>query len=416
MQSATIITIGDELLIGQVVDTNSAWIGRALSERGVAVRRRIAVADDLLDIEQALQQALNSSQVVIVTGGLGPTKDDITKHALASFFGVPMYRDEAVFEHVRTLMATRGVEFNSLNQSQADVPSGFTALGNAVGTAPGLFRDTGSALLFCLPGVPFEMKELLNDKVLPIIESKFSLQAVLHSTVLVYGLPESELAVAIAEWEDALPDFLKLAYLPNPGGIRLRLSAYGVDRAQVEPLIAQQFEALRTIIPDYYLGYEPTSIEFALGAMLSERGANVAVAESCTGGTIAARLTANSGASAYFKGGVVAYDNTVKTNVLGVSPDLIASHGAVSAEVVEAMAVGVLRAMGSDYSIATSGVAGPTGGSDQKPVGTVWVAVAERDGAVHSYCKNFGEPRSVCIDRSSSFAINALRLLVRSSN
>lgn len=413
MQNATIITIGDELLIGQVVDTNSAWIGSTLSDHGMAVRERLAVADSLPDIQEALSRALSRSDVVIVTGGLGPTKDDITKHAVASFFGVTMHRDEEVFDHVRSLMAARGVEFNALNQGQADLPDGFSALHNAVGTAPGLFRDTGSALLFCLPGVPFEMKELFTNNVLPIIESRFALQSVLHSTVLVYGLPESELAVAIAKWEEALPDYLKLAYLPNPRGIRLRLSAYGVDRAVVEPIIDDRFTALRTIIPDHYLGYEPTSIEAAVGELLTQRAASVAVAESCTAGTIAARFAANAGASAYFKGGVVAYDNTVKTNVLRVASDLISTHGAVSAEVVEAMATGVIEAIDTDYAIATSGIAGPTGGSELKPVGTVWVAVAERGGAVRSYCKNFGQPRSVCIDRSSSFAINALRLLLQ---
>lgn len=411
MQSVAIITVGDELLIGQVVDTNSAWIGSTLSEIGITVTNINSVADRAQAIEQALSHALANYSVVIMTGGLGPTKDDITKHTVARFFDVPLVRDMAVYDHVKTLLALRGVEFNELNQGQADMPQGFTALHNAVGTAPGLFRDTGSTLLFCLPGVPFEMKQLLLEQVVPRIRSKFTLPDVVHSTALVYGLPESELAIRIESWESALPDFLHLAYLPNPSGIRLRLSAYGVDRTKVAPMIEERFAALAQIIPDEFLGMEPTSLDTAVGRLLCERGAMVAVAESCTGGAIAARFTARAGSSAYFAGGVVAYSNDIKINVLKVDSELISRYGAVSEQVVRAMALGVQRLTGAAYAIATSGIAGPDGGSAEKPVGTVWVAVATGEG-VRSVVRNFGSPRSVCIDRTVSFAIDMLRKAV----
>ncbi|MEG2606466.1 MAG: CinA family nicotinamide mononucleotide deamidase-related protein [Mucinivorans sp.] len=411
MQNATIITIGDELLIGQVIDTNSAWIGQRLGAIGVQVLQRIAIGDVNTQIIDTITTSLAASDVVIVTGGLGPTKDDITKAALCSLFDCSMVRHEAVFAHVARLMAERGIDFNALNQSQADVPYGFTVLPNTLGTAPGLMRECGRSLLFCLPGVPFEMKELLDKEVLPAIASHFALSSVLHSTMLVFGLPESELASRIAEWEDALPDFLHLAYLPNPSGIRLRLSAYGVDREEVSQMMAAQFEALQKLIPDYIVGPWPTSLEAAVASMLVEGRATLSAAESCTGGVIASRFTAMAGASEYFKGGVVAYDNSVKINTLGVPSDTLAEHGAVSKEVVEAMAEGVRRVMATDYAIATSGIAGPTGGSALKAVGTVWVAVASKEG-VSSWVKNFGQPRSVCIDRASCAALNALRLIL----
>lgn len=412
MQSVAIITIGDELLIGQVVDTNSAWIGSRMAENGLAVKDIHSVSDTSEAITEALDRTLGRFDVVITTGGLGPTKDDITKHTLARYFGLDMERDEAVFAHVRALMAARGVEFNALNQSQGDMPRGFTALHNAVGTAPGMFYESRGTLLFSLPGVPFEMKSLLEDHVLPIIDQRLSRQSVLHRTMLVYGLPESELAARIEAWEDALPDFLHLAYLPNPGGIRLRLSAYGVDSSLTDPIIDECFAELCTLIPECVVGEWPTSIEAEVGRLLAERGAYMATAESCTGGAIAARITAVAGASRYFKAGVVAYSNDTKVGVLEVDGSLIATYGAVSTEVARAMAVGAREVLGVDYAIATSGIAGPDGGSGEKPVGTVCVAVAGPD-SVETFRKNFGQPRGVCVERASSFALNALRLMLR---
>lgn len=411
--TAQIITIGDELLLGQVVDTNSAWLGSELADAGVRLTTITSVADSVAAIEDALRIALSRSSVVITTGGLGPTKDDITKHTLASFFDVALQRDESVFEHVRAMMNARGVEFNSLNQCQADVPAGFTALRNAVGTAPGLMKQIDGRLLFCLPGVPFEMKELFSKQVLPIIKERFSLRAEQRLTVLVFGIAESELSALIAPWEDSLPHYMSLAYLPNPRGIRLRLSVYDVPNG-VDAVgeIKAQFAILRGMIEQYYIGYEPISLEAEIARLLVERGSTLSVAESCTGGAISARCTALAGASKWYRGSVTAYDNSVKTAMLGVDVALIESYGAVSAGVVEAMADGARTRLGSDYAIATSGIAGPDGGSEAKPVGTVWIGVATPDG-VHSFCRNFGSPRAVCIERATSAALNALLQQIR---
>lgn len=412
MPSAALITVGDELLLGQVVDTNSAWLGAELSARGITVAEILSVADRSEAIQEAVERELGRHSVVITTGGLGPTKDDITKLTFARIFSNGrLYRDPVVFAHVERLLTERGVAFNELNQAQADVPEGFSALENRVGTAPGLWYEAkNGAVLVALPGVPFEMKELFALQVAPRLEQKFGGSAAVHSTVLVYGLPESELAQRIEAWENALPETIKLAYLPNPRGIRLRLSAYGVaDKGAVEHEIEERFATLQTIIPQHYLGYEPTSLEQMVGELLAAKKATVAVAESCTGGTVCGRLTAVAGASGYVQGGVVAYANQVKINTLGVEPTLIEQYGAVSEPVARAMAAGVCRALNADYGVATSGLAGPTGGSAEKPVGTVCVAVADRWGGVWSATKNFGQPREVCVGRASSFALDALR-------
>ena len=412
MPRAALVTVGDELLLGQVVDTNSAWLGAALSAGGITVGEILSVSDRPDAIEEAVRRELAHFDVVLTTGGLGPTKDDITKTTLAKIFSAGrFFRDEKVFDRVRSMLSARGVAFNELNQGQADVPEGFLALENLVGTAPGLwYEHSNGSVLVCLPGVPFEMKELFEKQVMPRLTEKFGDAAAVHSTVLIYGLPESELAERIAEWESALPDGLKLAYLPNPRGIRLRLSAYGVEnKKQTQEQIGLRWAELEKMIPELFLGLEPTSLEEAVGRLLTERGATVGVAESCTGGSVAARLTSVAGASGWVRGGVVAYSNEVKIGVLGVEAELIERYGAVSEEVVRAMARGAVRALGADYGIATSGVAGPTGGSAEKPVGTVCLGVADRWGGEWSVRRNFGQPREVCVSRSGSAALDGLR-------
>lgn len=411
--TAQIITVGDELLLGQVVDTNSAWIGEQAADSGFSVCEILSVADKREAITEALSRGLAKYDVVIMTGGLGPTKDDITKHTIAEFFGVDLVRNDDLYKQVERYMAERGVAFNALNQAQADVPRGFTALPNPVGTAPGLYGQHNGKLLFCLPGVPFEMKGLFVNEVLPIVKAKFVLKSVIRRTVLVYGIAESELAVTISDWEDALPPYMSLAYLPNPKGIRLRLSVCdtpsGVDAVSE---IEAKFKTLKTIIPQYYLGYEPTSIENEIACRLAELGHTLGIAESCTGGNIAARCTALSGASRWFRGSVTAYSNEVKSAILGVDAALISTYGAVSGAVVEAMASGARQVLGSTYAIATSGIAGPEGGSAEKPVGTVWIGVAT-PGGVHSFMKNFGQPRGVCVERASSAALSALLTVLK---
>lgn len=406
---AEIITIGDEILIGQIVDTNSAWIAERLNEAGIRVMSRISVGDDAGAIKDALADAFNSADVVIMTGGLGPTKDDITKVTLADFFGCPMVENREVGEMNRHMLSLRGIEYNALNQSQAMLPACCTPLPNPLGTAPGMWFERDGKVLVALPGVPFEMKHLLAEEVLVRLRVHYKLGDVTHRTMLTFGIAESILAERIAPWEDALPHWLRLAYLPNPSGIRLRLSAYDVDGATAQREIDEQFARLKEIISEYVVGYGETSVQAEVAEILRSGGRTLAVAESCTGGSIAARFTAMAGASDYFRCGVVAYAADVKAAVLGVDPAVIESRGVVSREVAEQMAEGARRVGGADYAIATTGVAGPAGGTDENPVGTVWIAVAHPEGVV-SRRVSFGGQREQIIDRASAAAINMLRL------
>lgn len=405
---ATIITIGDEILIGQITDTNSVSIARHLNAAGIVVLAKNSVGDDAARITEAVERALRDSEVVVLTGGLGPTKDDITKKTLAALFGCGMVRDEAVAAHVERMLAARGIEYNELNRAQALVPAACTVLFNAHGTAPGMWFERDGRAVISLPGVPFEMEHLMQDEVMPRLRRRFSLRQIVHRTLVTSGLAESMLAERIAAWEEALPSYLRLAYLPNPGAVRLRLSAYEVEGGAAEREIERQFEALRRLIPRYVVGYETASVQELVHRMLTERGATLATAESCTGGAIAARFTAMAGASAYFRGGVVAYSNDLKREVLGVSATDLERFGAVSEPVARQMAEGVRRLAGSDYAVATTGIAGPSGGSDEKPVGTVWIAVAGPHGTVAA-CRQCGTDRGQIIDRASAFAIGMLR-------
>ena len=409
MIKATIITIGDEILIGQIVDTNSASISKHLNTAGITVEEKLSIGDEANQIEQTLQRVLLSSQVVIITGGLGPTKDDITKHTLARIFNSSMHEDERVCEHVRTLLERRGISFNELNRGQAMVPDCCTVLFNAYGTAPGMWFETESgAVVISLPGVPFEMEHLMEDEVMPRLKAHFSLHANVHRTMITAGLPESMLAERIEEWEDALPKWMKLAYLPAPNIVRLRLSAYDREDGQAaREAINAEFDKLHNIIPGHIVGFEGATMQSLVHEVMRERGLTLATAESCTGGTIASLFTAMAGASAYFLGGVVAYANEVKRDVLGVNYDDIMTHGAVSETVARQMAEGVRHTTGADYAIATTGIAGPTGGSEAKPVGTVWMAVATPTHTV-AVMRNSGLDRGQIISRASAYAIELL--------
>lgn len=410
--NASVITIGDEILIGQIVDTNSVSIARRLNSAGIVVHEKISVGDDRAQIVSALSHALGVSQVVILTGGLGPTKDDITKKTLADLFGSRLVCDPAVSAHVERMLAQRGIEFNELNRSQALVPACCTVLFNAHGTAPGMWFEHEGRIVVSLPGVPFEMEHLMQDEVMPRLKARFALKSIVHRTLITSGLAESMLAARIEAWENALPSYLKLAYLPNPGSVRLRLSAYEVEGESVSREIERQFEALCALIPQYVVGYETASVQELIHRQLTESGRTLAVAESCTGGTIAARFTAMPGASAYFLCGVVSYSNEAKIKVLGVDPETLDRHGAVSEQVARQMAEGVRRVAGADFAVATTGIAGPSGGTDEKPVGTVWMAVATPRGTT-AVLKQCGTDRGQIIDRASSFAIALLRDEIR---
>lgn len=409
MIKATIITIGDEILIGQIVDTNSASISKHLNGAGITVEEKTSIGDEAEQIELTLQRVLQTSQVVIITGGLGPTKDDITKHTLARIFNSSMHEDERVCEHVRTLLERRGITFNDLNRGQAMVPDCCTVLFNAYGTAPGMWFETESgAVVISLPGVPFEMEHLMEDEVMPRLKTHFSLHANVHRTMITAGLPESMLAERIEEWEDTLPKWMKLAYLPAPNIVRLRLSAYDrEDGEAAREAINAEFDKLHNIIPGHIVGFEGATMQSLVHEVMRERGLTLATAESCTGGTIASLFTAMAGASAYFLGGVVAYANEVKRDVLGVNYNDIMTHGAVSETVARQMAEGVRRITGADYAIATTGIAGPTGGSEAKPVGTVWMAVATPHRTV-AMVRASGSDRGQIINRASAYAIEML--------
>ena len=404
---ATIITIGDEILIGQILDTNSRYISRALNAHGIAVAERTSIGDNRAQIVETLDHALSQSEIVIITGGLGPTKDDITKHTLCEFFGSTLRYDEVEAEHIRTLLEARNIAFNDLNRGQAMVPECCTVLHNAHGTAPGMWFEQEGRVVISLPGVPFEMQHLIDEEVMPRLKARFELREIVHRTMITFGIAESILAEKISAWEEALPEYLHLAYLPAPNVVRLRLSAYEVEGKEVSREIDSQFEKLHTIIPDNIAGFEDASVEELVHHILINKGETLAVAESCTGGAIASKFTAQAGASAYFLCGVVSYSNESKCNVLGVQMSDIAQYGAVSEQVAKAMAQGAKVISGANFAVSTTGIAGPTGGSAEKPVGTVWIGIATPTKS-YAVLKNCGTDRSQIISRATAYAIAML--------
>jgi nicotinamide-nucleotide amidase len=404
---ATIVTIGDEILIGQILDTNSRYISRALNAHGIVVAERTSIGDNRTQIVETLDRALSQSEVVIITGGLGPTKDDITKHTLCEYFGSTLRYDEVEAEHIRTMLEARNIAFNDLNKGQAMVPECCTVLHNAHGTAPGMWFEQNEHVVISLPGVPFEMQHLIDEEVMPRLKAHFELREIVHRTMITFGIAESILAEKIAVWEEALPEYLHLAYLPAPNVVRLRLSAYEVEGNEVSREIDAQFEKLHKIIPNNIAGFEEASVEELVHNILTNKGMTLAVAESCTGGAIASKFTAQAGASAYFLCGVVSYSNESKCNVLGVQMSDIAQYGAVSEQVAMAMAQGARVISGANFAVSTTGIAGPTGGSAEKPVGTVWIGVATPK-KCFAVRKNCGTDRSQIISRATAFAIAML--------
>lgn len=408
--TAELVTIGDELLIGQVIDTNSAWMGEQLGLIGVAVNRRTAIGDSHDAIIAALREAMVRCPLVIVTGGLGPTKDDITKKALCDMFACGMKEDADVLAHIGVLFARFGREVTELNRLQAQVPEACTTMHNANGTAPGMWFEHQGAILISLPGVPYEMKGIMTDVGLPRIKRHFSTPFILHRTILTMGMGESWLSERIAAWEDALPPGFKLAYLPSPGRVRLRLSATGTED-HVRAEMQRQVAGLEAIIPELIYGYDDETIEGVVGRLLLERSATLSTAESCTGGLVAHMVTSVSGSSAYFLGSIVAYSYEMKMQHLGVLPDTLTRHGAVSEQTVTEMAQGVCQATGSTFGIAISGIAGPAGGLPDKPVGTVWIAVHGPTGTLAKRYQ-FGDDRGRNIERSALTALNMLRKML----
>lgn len=418
MTTASICTIGDEILIGQVVDTNSSNISLALNSLGIKVTRMISIGDDHAEIINSLENELRSNDIVIVTGGLGPTKDDITKKALAELSHATGYKtDETQLEIVRRILHSRGLDVLDINLAQASVPDTCKVIPNKLGTAPVMVfsfpedRFGHKATLYSLPGVPFEAIGALND-ILADIKSNYSLSDIYHKTVMTFGIAESALSKLIETWEDSLPQDMHLAYLPNAlTGVRLRLSIYGGIREEEETRIEAELARLRPILGEYLYSDQDDTLQECIGRMLAASGKTVSAAESCTGGTIAALFTSVAGSSEYFLGSVTSYANSVKTGVLGVPEETIAEHGAVSSECVAAMAEGVRRITGSDFSVATSGIAGPGGGSEDKPVGTVWIGVSSANGT-KTYKMVFKGDRKRNIERFAANALNILRITI----
>ena len=412
MVNAIVITIGDEILIGQTLDTNTGWISQELNKIGVWVKKRIAVGDVWDDIWKVLDEESKEADIIIMTGGLGPTADDITKPLLAKYFNSEWKTDDQTVKHIRYLFEQIFKrEVTERNLKQANVPAACQVLFNEKGTAPGMWFERNDKVFISLPGVPHEMKHMVSKIVLPRIQSAFQMSVIIHQTLVTYGIGESYLADHIQHWEEKLPQHIKLAYLPNYGMVRLRLSTQGDDKNALELEIEKKFAELKELVKEWLVIDEDMTIQETVGKLLKERKQTVGTAESCTGGFIAHLLTMNAGASSNFKGTVVSYDNQVKKDILGVDETLFETVGAVSEDVVIQMVQGVLRELKTDYAIATSGIMGPDGGSENKPVGMVWIAVGNKDHIVTKEF-HFRFDRMRNIQQTSYTALNMLRKFI----
>jgi len=410
--NVTIINIGDELLIGQVVNTNASTMARMLTEAGMEVGKTVVVGDSRDDIWQAVDAAMHASDTVLVTGGLGPTKDDITKKLLCEYFGSELVESEVALENVKRLFAVRGFELTPVNRAQALVPKCCEVLNNDVGTAPCMWFERKGKVLVSLPGVPHEMEWLMANRVIPKLQETFKMETIINKNILTQGIGESFLSDLIEPWELALPECIRLAYLPVAGMTKLRLTCRISPDYPETPDIPELLQGLYKIAGQYIVGEDCETLAELVHKTLSERGLTLATAESCTGGTIASQLTAQAGASAYFKGGVVAYSNEVKECALGVQHSTLEAHGAVSEETAREMAEGVRKRLGADLAIATTGIAGPDGGTKEKPVGTVWIAVADATHTEAQLLSFPGRRRQQNIDRTVNQAFSMLMKLV----
>lgn len=407
---AAIITIGDEILIGQIVDTNSAFIAKSLDRIGVEVAEMLSISDDKKHILGTFTQLQNKVDVVIVTGGLGPTKDDVTKKTFCEYFDDELIVDQKVLAHVTELIeGFYKRPISQLNKDQALVPSTCTVLHNKVGTAPGMWMKKENTVFISLPGVPYEMKYLVEEEIIPKIVREYKRPYIIHKTILTYGQGESLVAERIEQWENNLPEFIKLAYLPNPGRVRLRLTARGTNKEELEEAIESNVQSLDAIIHDIIVGYEENeTIETVIGKLLLKQNKTISIAESCTGGRIASLLSAVPGSSSYFKGSIVSYATEVKINVLGIPKNLIDQFSVVSAEVASAMALSAKDLLKTDYALATTGNAGPSKGDSDAEIGTVFIALATPDRVIVEEF-NFGQPREKVIDRASVKSLEILQ-------
>jgi len=408
--NATIVTIGDEILIGQIVDTNSGFIAKSLDKIGVEIHEMLSISDNKKHILGTFAKLQNTVDLVIITGGLGPTKDDITKHTFCEYFEDKLVVNEKVLAHVTELIeGFYKRPISQLNKDQALVPSKCEVLFNKMGTAPGMWVKKENTVFISLPGVPAEMKHLVENEVIPKVAHEYKRPYIIHKTILTYGQGESLVAERIENWENNLPEYLKLAYLPSYGKLRLRLSARGTDKEFLEAAIEENVVSLTQIIGDIIVGFdEGETIEVVVGRLLTQQGKTISTAESCTGGKIAELFTSVAGASSYFRGSVVSYATDTKVSILGVSQNSIDKHTVVSAEVAKEMALGIQKLMKTDYAIATTGNAGPSKGDAAAEVGTVFIALATPNEVIVEEF-NFGQPREKVIDRTSVKAFEILQ-------
>ncbi|MFN8308034.1 MAG: competence/damage-inducible protein A [Ferruginibacter sp.] len=415
MTQASIITIGDELLIGQVVDTNSAWMAQELNKWGIRVKRRVAVGDVWDEIWQALDEEKKQTDIILITGGLGPTADDITKPLLCKYFNGNMIVDEGARQNVINIFTRLNRPMIERNLKQAEVPDVCTVIQNKRGTAPGMWFEKDGKVFVSMPGVPHEMKGMMETDVIPMLLGKFRFPAIIHRTLLTAGVGESFLAEHIKDFEASLPEHIRLAYLPNYGMVRLRLTATGTEKEQTERDVQTRFETLQSLVKEYMVTNEDEPIEKTTGRILEANNKTMCTAESCTGGYIAHLITSIPGSSAFYKGSVVSYANEIKKDLLGVEAETLQRVGAVSEEVVIQMAKGALAAMKTDYAIAVSGIMGPDGGSAEKPVGTVWVAIGSNQ-KVEAHKLSFRFDRMRNIQLTSANALNLLRKFILAGN
>ncbi|NOZ34385.1 MAG: competence/damage-inducible protein A [Chlorobi bacterium] len=408
---ADIIAIGDEILIGQITDTNSQFIAERLNLSGFEIRQITSVADDKNHIITVLDEVSKYTDLVLITGGLGPTEDDKTKQTLADYFETRLVLNEAVSEDVKRFVKSKGFGLNERNIKQAEVPENCKIIRNKNGTAAGMWFEKNNTVFISMPAVPFEMKEMFETDVLPMITKRFKNPYVIHKTVLTYGFPESTLAEKLSDWEQNLHSKITLAYLPSPERIRLRLSMICDTKEKAEDILDKEIQKLQNLIGDSVFGYGNLFLQDTLGEILKNKNLTVSTAESCTGGNIAHLITSVPGSSSYFKGGIVAYSNKIKTSLLKVSEKILEKYGAVSKEVVEQMVKGQLELLGTDYGIAVSGIAGPAGGTPEKPVGTTWIAVGNKEKIIaRKY--TFGTRRLLNIRFASARALNNLRRFI----
>lgn len=402
---AQIITIGDEILIGQTLDTNSFWMAKKLQKLGIEVVSVLSIADKREAILKALGEASSSFDLVLMTGGLGPTVDDITKSVLCEFFQTNLVLDSAVEARIRAYFSAKGLPMLESNLQQAMLPENCVVLNNALGTAQGMWFEREGSIFVSMPGVPHEMKNIMEESFIPRLHSMVTLPSIYYRTLMTEGIGESFLAEMIADWQNSLPGKgVSIAYLPSPGIVKIRLGAQSQDPNDARERVEKELAVLEGLIPEYIYGYDDQMPEQVLGEKLKQEGKTLGLAESCTGGTISRLMTAAAGSSLYFKGGIVSYSNEAKVALLGVRADDLTNYGAVSKEVVEQMALGAVRALNTDYAISTSGIAGPDGGTDEKPVGTVWIAVASKE-KVLSKRFVFGKNREINIMRSARSGI-----------